>query len=95
MYLDLKGYTAITLTLLFLNFSPLTLMITLLSIYLSASTHDYNKRLYSTKLTHHSLIEDTFHLRNHNEQLEKDKEKNIHIAILTERNRISRELHDS
>lgn len=95
MYLDLRGYTAITLILLFLDFSPFNLMIALLSIYLSARTDDYNKLLDSTKLTHNSLIEDTFHLRNHNEQLEKDKEKNIHIAILTERNRISRELHDS
>lgn len=95
MYLDLRGYTAITLTLLLLHFSPLNLMIALLSIYLSARRDDYNRLLDSTKLTHDSLIEDKFYLRTNNEQLEKDKEKNIHIAILTERNRISRELHDS
>ena len=95
MYLDLRGYTAITSLLLLLHFSPLNLMIALLSIYLSVRTDDYNRLLDSTKSTYNSLIEDKFHLRNDNEQLEKDKEKNIHIGILTERNRISRELHDS
>ena len=95
MYLDLRGYTAITLILLLPYFSLLNLIIALLSLYLSVRTDDYNTLLDSTKFTHNSLIEDQFHLRSHNEQLEKDKEKNIHIGILTERNRISRELHDS
>jgi signal transduction histidine kinase len=42
-----------------------------------------------------TLKEDTFYLEKYNKQLLIDKEKNIHIAILTERNRIARELHDS
>lgn len=95
IYLDLGGYGAIIASLLSLYFSPVNLIFSLLSIYLSARSNDYNKLLDAAKYSHDSLLEDRFYLRKHNEQLEKDKEKNIHIAILTERNRISRELHDS
>lgn len=34
-------------------------------------------------------------MQKYNEQLRKDREKNVHIAILTERNRIAKELHDA
>ena len=95
IYLDLKSYTAIPLILLLPLLSPFTLITGLLSLYLSASRDNYHKLLDASTFTHNSLIEDKFQLRNYNEQLEKDTAKSIHIGILTERNRISRELHDS
>ena len=95
MSIDLRAYTAITFIFIFLHFSPLNFITALLSVYLSARTDDYHRLLASTKSTHNALIEHQFHLRSHNEQLEKDSDKNIHIGILTERNRIARELHDS
>lgn len=47
------------------------------------------------KAVRDELKENTIYLKKYNEQLKIDREKNIHIAILTERNRIARELHDS
>src|SRR5690606_36896492 len=41
------------------------------------------------------IKEDSLLLQKYNEQLRKDREKNVHIAILTERNRIAKELHDA
>ena len=51
--------------------------------------------LSENKITRDELKEDTIYLKKYNEQLKIDREKNIHIAVLTERNRIARELHDS
>ncbi len=95
MSLDLKGYMAMPLILLLPNISPLTLIIGFLSLYLSVSRDQYGKRLDLAILTHNSLIEDKFQLKRYTEQLEKDTQKSVHIGVLTERNRISRELHDS
>jgi len=58
-------------------------------------TKKYNQILDENKTVRDELKEDTFYLEKYNKQLLIDKEKNIHIAILTERNRIARELHDS
>jgi len=51
--------------------------------------------LWENKTTRDELKEDAIYLKKYNEQLKKDREKNIQIAILTERNRIARKLHDS
>jgi signal transduction histidine kinase len=67
----------------------------MISIYLSIKTDEYNLVIEDSKITRDELREDTLSLRRYNEQLRIDKEKNIQIAILTERNRIARELHDS
>lgn len=51
--------------------------------------------IHKNKIVRDSLKEDAIYLKKYNEQLKIDKEKNIYIAILTERNRIAREIHDS
>jgi signal transduction histidine kinase len=58
-------------------------------------TKKFNVFLDENKTVRDELKEDTIYLKKYNEQLKIDREKNIHIAILTERNRIARELHDS
>lgn len=58
-------------------------------------TEKFEVLLRENKAVRDELKEDTIYLRKYNEQLKIDREKNIHIAILTERNRIARELHDS
>lgn len=95
IYLDFKLYSIFAFPLLLVSFSPLNLILSIMSIYLSASTNEHNKLLEINKVTRDSLIEDTLYLKRYNNQLKIDKEKNIHIVILAERNRIARELHDS
>lgn len=95
MCLDFKAYTVFILPLLFMNFSTTNLLASIGSIYLSIMAEKYNIVLYENKIVRDELKEDTLYLEKYNKQLKIDKEKNIHIAILTERNRIARELHDS
>lgn len=93
--IDLKIYSILYLPLFLINISPLNIVISIISIYLATRTDEYNKVLEDSKITRDELREDTISLKKYNEQLKIDREKNIQIAILTERNRIARELHDS
>lgn len=95
MYLDFKVHTLIVIPLLFLRFSMINFFLSIISVYLSMMAERYHILLNENKITRDTLIEDTLYLKKYNEQLKIDREKNIHIAILTERNRIARELHDS
>lgn len=93
--MDFKYYSLLSLFLLTVDFSPILLIISFLSFYFSSSSHKTEHIIGDYKLMRDSLKEDTLYLKKYNEQLTLDKEKNIHIAILTERNRITREIHDS
>lgn len=95
IYLDFGFYSLISLSLIIVNLSVLTLFFSMISIYLTYTTNSFNKLTDQNKLVRDQLKEDTLYLRKYNEQLKIDREKNIHIAILTERNRIAREIHDS
>ncbi len=70
-------------------------ILTVQSIYMAKKNLEYTRLLRMSKDTRDELKEDTIILKKYNKQLEIDREKNIHIAILSERNRISRKLHDS
>lgn len=95
VYLDFGIFTIFTFTLILMNFSIANLLLSITAVYLSTMTKKYNQILDENKTVRDELKEDTFYLEKYNKQLLVDKEKNIHIAILTERNRIARELHDS
>lgn len=95
VYIDFKDFTIVFFPLLLINPNFLTIILAISSIYFSYSTDAFNRLLVANKKTRDSLVEDTLYLEKYNEQLKVDKAKNIHIAILTERNRIARELHDS
>lgn len=95
LYID-KQVTSLSIILLFFirkNF--ILAFISLLSIYLSHNRYDYVRSLEKNKSIRDDLKEDTISLKKFNEQLIREREKNIEIAILEERNRISKELHDS
>lgn len=95
IYLDFALYSLFFLLILFVDFHPIILILSTLSLYLSQSTYRIDKALRENRSVRDNLKEDTLYLKKYNEQLKLDKEKNIHIAILTERNRIAREIHDS
>lgn len=95
LYWDFRIYSFFSLGLLFLNPHPMILILSSLSIYLSKSSLDLEKILATNRYVRDNLKEDTLYLKKYNEQLKLDREKNIHIAVLTERNRIAREIHDS
>lgn len=95
MYLDFKIYSLLLVPLNLIKPSIINLLLSVLAIYLAARTKKHNVVLEENKIVRDELKEDTFYLEKYNKQLKIDKEKNIHIAILTERNRIARELHDS
>lgn len=95
IYLDFGIYTLLTLPLI-LRVSPITnLMATIISIYFSEMSKEYKLILAENKVVRDELTEDTIYLKKYNEQLKIDRKKNVQIAILTERNRIAKELHDS
>ncbi|HEY8363302.1 MAG TPA: histidine kinase [Tissierellaceae bacterium] len=95
LYLDLKLYSLLALLLLLLDFSIINLICSVISVYLSMMRKKFEMLLWENKTTRDELKEDAIYLKKYNEQLKKDREKNIQIAILTERNRIARKLHDS
>lgn len=95
LYLDFKLYILLTIPLIYMNFSLLGLLISMASVYLSRTSDRYGLFIYENRMIRDELKEDTIILKKYNEQLKIDREKNIHIAILTERNRIAKELHDS
>lgn len=94
-YLDFKFYILFTIPLFFINFSLLSFLVAIISVYLSITTHSYQLFVDDNRIMRDNLKEDALYLKKYNEQLKVDREKNIHIAILSERNRIARELHDS
>lgn len=95
IYIDFNIYGILAFILLFIDFSFVNLVISIASIYLSIMAKEFNLILNENKITRDTLKEDALHLKKYNDKLQVDREKNIHIAILTERNRIARELHDS
>ncbi len=95
LYLDFKFHSLLALALILFDFSIINLISSAISLYLSIMTEKFEVLLRENKAARDELKEDTIYLRKYNEQLKIDREKNIHIAILTERNRIARELHDS
>lgn len=95
IYKDFRFYSVFFLLLIFTDFNPIVLVLSLLSLYLSQSTYEVEKIIWENRSIRDNLKEDTLYLKKYSEQLKLDREKNIHIAILTERNRIAREIHDS
>ena len=95
IYLDFSIYALLSLVLIPIDFSIINLMVSIIAIYLTESSKRYSRISEENKIVRDGLTEDTIYLKKYNEQLQIDKEKNIQIAVLTERNRIARELHDS
>lgn len=95
LYIDLNFHSLLAIPVILLDFSIINLISSTISLYLSIMTDKFEVLLRENKAARDELKEDTIYLRKYNEQLKIDREKNIHIAILTERNRIARELHDS
>jgi len=95
MYIDLRFYSLFFLLLILVNSSPLILILSIISCYFSYTTDRIDNVVYEYRYVRDSLKEDALYLKKYNEQLQIDREKNIQIAILTERNRIAREIHDS
>lgn len=95
MYLDFNIYAFLAMPLILMDFSIINLIVAAISVYLSIMAKMFNKFIDENKAVRDELKEDAIYLKKYNEQLKIDREKNIHIAILTERNRIARELHDS
>lgn len=95
MYLDFNIYSFFIIPIILRDFSVINLLVSCISVYLSVMTKKFNIFLNQNKMVRDELKEDAIYLKKYNEQLKIDREKNIHIAILTERNRIARELHDS
>lgn len=95
IYIDFKGYSLFFLPLILVDFSSAILILSITSCYLSHTTDSIDNIVNEYRNVRDNLKEDALYLKKYNEQLEIDREKNIHIAILTERNRIAREIHDS
>lgn len=95
MYLDFNIYSLLAIGLNIINFSLVNLAVSTISIYLSTMSKEFNLISHENKIVRDRLKEDALYLKKYNESLKVDRERNIHIAILTERNRIARELHDS
>ena len=64
-------------------------------MYLSESNLRLEYIIEDRKQTRDDLRQKAIYLKKYNRQLEIDEDKNIYLAILTERNRIAREIHDS
>ena len=95
LFKDYKFYAFISIPLTFVDFYPENLILFLFSAYISIINTKQIEIIEENLRTRDKIKEDSLLLGKHNEQLKKDKEKNVHIAILTERNRIAKELHDA
>ena len=93
MVLDYGKYVLLIFPLIWIDFSLINFLFSIISIHLAAMTKEHNILLNENKIVRDKLKEDTLFAK-YNERLRIDREKNIQIAILTE-NRIARELHDS
>lgn len=71
------------------------ILLCFLAVYISYTNHTYDALLEESTTIRDGLKEDALHLKKYTDQLSIDKEKDIHIAILSERNRIARQIHDS
>ncbi len=90
-----NNYIIFLLNLFFLKKNLLTFITNILSIFLNNINKKYLKLLNENiSITDH-LREDALLLKSINKNLELDYNKNLELAILEERNRISRQLHDS
>lgn len=95
MYIDFKFYSIFLLFIFTIDFHDIFLLLSILSLYFSQSNIKMEGILEKNRHTRDNLRQEALYLKKYNRQLEVDKEKNIQIAILTERNRIAREIHDS
>nr|WP_300003913.1 histidine kinase [Tissierella sp.] len=95
MYIDFGIYSLSSFLLFFRDPNLVTIFAAFISLYLTITRDSFNRFTEDNKIVRDELKEDAIYLRKYNEQLKIDREKNIHIAILTERNRIAREMHDS
>lgn len=95
LYLDFNIYFLIAAPLIFIKFSFTNILVSVFSIYIAITTEKHSKILKENRIARDKAREDALYLKKYNDQLKIDKEKNIHIAILTERNRIAKEMHDS
>src|SRR5699024_1623107 len=87
-YSDFSLYGLLALVLISLNLSAINLFLSIVSLYFSIMEEKFRYLLKKNRSIRDTLIEDTLYLRNYSEKLQKNKEKDIRIAILTERNRI-------
>ena len=92
---DFNIFTVFTVPLIFTNYYPINLLLSIISVYISIITKKHKEILEENIKARDKIREDSLLLEKYNEQLKKDREKNIHIAILTERNRIAKKLHDA
>ena len=95
LYGDFNLFVLLAIPLLFSAFHPANILLSIFSVYISMVTRKQNEILEENIRARDKIKEDSLLLEKYNEQLKKDREKNIHIAILTERNRIAKELHDA
>lgn len=95
LFKDYKFYAFSSIPLTFVDFYPENLILFLFSAYVSTINTKQIEIIEENLRTRDKIKEDSLLLEKHNEQLKKDEEKNVHIAILTERNRIAKELHDA
>ena len=95
MYLDLGIYSLFSFILILTSSHPTNFFAGFIALYFTITSDKFYTFVEENKIVRDELKEDAIYLRKYNEQLKIDREKNIHIAILTERNRIAREIHDS
>jgi len=95
LYGDFKWTIVLALPLIFMDFYVENLLFSIFTAYISIITCKQNEILKENIRARDKIKEDSLLLQKYNEQLKKDREKSIHIAILTERNRIAKELHDA
>lgn len=95
LYTDFNIFSILLVPLIFANFYPINLLLSIFAAYISTITEKQKEILEENIRARDKLREDSLLLEKYNEQLKKDREKNIHIAILTERNRIAKELHNA
>lgn len=95
MYDDYHYFSFIPILFMLVSPSIPTIFLSFFSIYLSMMNIRFYTLMDKSTQVRDGLKEDALSLRRYNEQLNIDKEKDIHIAILSERNRIARVLHDS
>lgn len=77
------------------DFNVYNLLLSMLAVYLAKQKVEYETLTIESKSIRDDLMENTMSLSSSNAQILADKEKDVQIAILNERNRISRELHES
>src|SRR5690554_1273897 len=92
---DFRFYSIILLPMLFSSFYLENIILTILSAYISFISDKQAYLIVENLRTRDKYKEDSLLLEKYNEQLKKDREKSVQIAILTERNRIAKELHDA